>query len=122
MHDAAFLADGRVKADDLDAAFHGLLADRHEGVRIVGRNDDAIDLLGDQRVDDGNLLFSGCLGGRRIDDLEAASFRGGFHGAFGAGVEIAVAKVLHHHGNALAFSARRRGKQARCRRREMRPP
>ena len=85
---------------------HGLLADRHERIRVIGRDDDAVDLLGDLRVDHRDLLFGGRLGGSRVDDLDAAEFLGRFLGAVGAGVEIAVAEVLHDHGDALVGGKR----------------
>ena len=54
-----------------------------------------------RRVDDGDLVFRRGLGRRGVDDLDAAEFLGGLHGAVAAGVEIGVAEVLHHHGDAL---------------------
>ena len=96
----------------------GLLADRHERVGVVGRDDDAVDLLRDLRVDHGDLLFRGRLGGGGVDDLDAAEFLGGLLGAVGAGVEIAVAEVLHDHARCACRRHAPAGDDCRSRERE----
>ena len=101
MHDAALRRDGGIEAHHLDAALHGLLADRHQRIGIVCRDDDAIDLLRDLRVDHRDLLLSRGLGGRGVDDLDAAELGRSFLRAIGAGVEIAVPEVLDDQRDAL---------------------
>jgi hypothetical protein len=95
------LGDRRVEGDHLDPALHGLLADGHERVRVVGGHHDAVDLLGDEAVDHRNLILGGGLGGSGVDDLHPAKLLGGFHRAVAAGVEIGVAEVLDDHRDAL---------------------
>jgi hypothetical protein len=99
--------DSAVEADHLDAAIHRLLADGHERVGVVRGDDEAVDLLRDLRVDHGDLLFRGRLGRGGVDDLHAADFLRRLVRAVGAGVEIAVAEILHDHGHALVRGAGR---------------
>ena len=100
MHDSAFGRDAGIERDHLDAAADGFLADGHQGVGVVGGNRDAVDLLRDQRIDDGDLLLGGGLGRAGVDQFDIAELLGGFHAAVAAGVEETVAERLGHQGDA----------------------
>ena len=112
MQLTTFRRNGGVPAQHLDAALHGALEHRHQGIRIVGGDGDGVDLLSDQRVDDFDLRF-GRRGGRAgIDQLDIAEFGGSFLGALGSGVEEAVAERLHDQRDAgLVLGKNRAGEQ-----------
>jgi hypothetical protein len=78
-------------------AAHRLLADRHKRVGVVGRNRDRIDLLRDQRIDDGDLFLGRRLGRAGIDQFDIAEFFSRLEPAVAAGVEKADAERLDHH-------------------------
>ena len=93
MNLAAFGRNARVPGDHLDATLLRALQHGNERVRIVGGDGDGIDLLGDQRVDDFDLRFSGRGSRSGIDDLDAKFFSR-FLGALVGGVKEAVAERL----------------------------
>ena len=99
VEQAAILGDARVKRQHLDAAAHGLLGRRYERVRVIGRNDDGVDLLRDERVDQLDLTFRSGLRRAGEDDLDVAEFLGGFVSALVSGVEEAVTQRLDDHGD-----------------------
>jgi hypothetical protein len=105
MHDAAVFRDGRVKRDDLDATRSGLFTNGYKRIRIIGRNDDAVDLLRNERIDNGNLIFRRCLGWCGIDNFKTTDFSSGLFCTIGASIKIGVTKILHNHCNALVISA-----------------
>ncbi|MCY1237354.1 hypothetical protein D9M72_500470 [compost metagenome] len=111
VHQPAILGDTAVPGDDLDAAVHRLLQRRHQGVGVVGRNGDRIDLLGDQRVDHLDLAFGGGRGRAGVDHLDVAQFLGGFLGALVGSFEEADAERLDDERDLLVFRMRGIGHQ-----------
>ena len=94
LHVAAFRRDTGIERHDDDTALLGLLQRRNKRVGVIGRDDDRVDLLGDQGVDHLDLAFRGRLGRAGEDDAGVADFLGGFLGALAGGHEEAVADVL----------------------------
>ena len=68
-----------------------------QGVRVVCRDRQAVNVLGDQRVDQLNLLGR-VGGGRALVGYGHAQFFGGFLRAFVGGIEVGVAEVLGNQG------------------------
>ena len=74
-------------------------------IRIIRRNRQTIDFLGDQGVDQLDLL--GCIGGRgTLIQNRYAQFLGSFLGAVVGGIEVGIAKVLGNQNKGLADQQR----------------
>ena len=92
---ASIRCNGRIPGNDRDAGFHGSLASGNERIGVIGGNRQTTGLLGDQGIEQGDLL--GGIGGcRTLIQYVDAQFLGSFLCTVVRSIEVRVAKILRN--------------------------
>jgi len=97
MGQTAGRVEGGVEGDDFDAGRSCFFAGGLEGVDVIGGDGDGGDLLADQFVDHGDLVFGSRIG-RTLDDHFAAEFFNSLGESFGFFFVVGIAGVLDDQG------------------------
>src|SRR5580704_6326491 len=100
LHRPSLGRDPRVEGQNGDPALHRLFCCRDQRVRVIGGDEQNVDMLCDQRIDDSDLLLDGRRGRARIDQFDVAELLRRHLPAVAPDVEVVDAEHLDDHGDA----------------------